>query len=133
LQGGETVFFQSERPRGATPGRDYVQVLGQVRSPGDYPYTPGADFYEYLIRAGGPTDRADLHNVTLVRNIGDRQREAVNFALDESDQIPAIQGGDTLLLHADNPSPLEKKSRVIGGFASILSTIATVVLLFVTV
>lgn len=134
-QGGESVFFQSERgDKASAPqtGRNYVQLLGQIKQPGEYPFINGADFYDYLIRAGGPTDRADLENLVLVRS-NQSTRETIEFKLDESHLLPPLKAGDTVLVNADNPSSLEKKSRLVGGFAGIFSTIATIVLLFMTV
>lgn len=134
-QGGESIFFQSERgDRASAPqsGRNYVQLLGQVKQPGEYPFLSGADFYEYLIRAGGPTERADLENLVLVRS-GPTARETIAFELEDSHLLPPLKAGDTVIVHADNPSSLEKKSRVIGGFAGIISTLATIILLFATV
>lgn len=133
-QGGEKIFFQSEGGSSAgksAVSRRYINILGQVRSPGEYPYEHG-DFHRYLIAAGGPTDRADLDNISLVRLHG----EAVGtktFTIHEPTELPTLEPGDTVIVQADNPSPLEKRSRVIGGFMSILTSIATVVLLFVVV
>jgi protein involved in polysaccharide export with SLBB domain len=133
-QGGEKIFFQSEGAPahgGGTVARRYINLLGEVRSPGEYPYEY-ADFYRYLIAAGGPTDRADLDNIALVRERADAVG-ATTFTLHEPTLLPSLEPGDTVIVRADNPSPLEKKSRVIGGFMSILTSIATVVLLFVVV
>ncbi|MFM1847454.1 MAG: hypothetical protein RL417_928 [Pseudomonadota bacterium] len=133
-QGGEKIFFQSEG--GPTNGkgkvaRRYINILGQVRSPGEYPYEHG-DFHRYLIQAGGPTDRADLDNISLIRMNGDSVGTRT-FTVHEPTELPTLESGDTVIVQADNPSPLEKRSRVIGGFMSILTSIATVVLLFVVV
>ncbi len=133
-QGGEKVFFQSEGGPSDGKGkvtRRYINILGQVRSPGEYPYEHG-DFHRYLIAAGGPTDRADLDNVSLVRLQGDAVGTKT-FTIHEPTELPTLEPGDTVIVQADNPSPLEKRSRVIGGYMSILTSIATVVLLFVVV
>jgi protein involved in polysaccharide export with SLBB domain len=130
--GGESVFFQSERGDALTVGgaeRNYVQVLGEVKNPADYPYIDNADFLHYLVKSGGPTERADLEHVNLIRTTG-AGRELITFGLENAGEIPSIQPGDTLLVRADVPSPAEKKSRVIGGFAAIVQAVATIVLLF---
>ena len=133
-QGGEKIFFQSEGGPLESKGkvaRRYINLLGQVRSPGEYPYEHG-DFHRYLIAAGGPTDRADLDNISLIRMHGDSVGTR-NFTAHEPTELPTLEPGDTVIVQADNPSPLEKRSRVIGGFMSILTSIATVVLLFIVV
>lgn len=127
-QGGEVVFFQNERGSLAGGGRDYVQLLGQFKNPGEYPFTEGADFYDYMIQAGGPSEKADLYNLELVRSNGP-QREIFQFASANYNEIPAVMPGDTIIMNADNPSRFEKDSRVIGGFTSIVTAIGTMVLL----
>lgn len=132
-QGGEKIVFQSEGG-GSGAGkvsRSYINLLGQVARPGEYPYEHG-DFVRYLIAAGGPTDRADLDNISLVRASGDAVG-TMSFTFHEPRELPELQPGDTVIVQADNPSPIEKRSRVIGGYMSILTSIATVVLLFVVV
>lgn len=131
-QGGERIFFQTEAGavgKHGTVTRRYVNILGEVRSPGEYPFEYG-DFYRYLIAAGGPTDRADLDNIALVRESATAVG-ATSFTLHEPTVLPTLEPGDTVIVKADNPSPLEKQSRLIGGFMSILTSIATVALLFV--
>lgn len=127
-QGGETVFFQNDSGAGAS--LPVVRVLGQVRQPGEYPVVPGGDFYEYLTRAGGPTDRADLANVTLVQE-ANGQREAITFASADAAKLPPIKGGDVLLVNAENASSMEKKTRIMGGIGGFFSAIANTVLMFV--
>jgi protein involved in polysaccharide export with SLBB domain len=112
--------------------RNYIQFLGEVRQPGEYPFKNDSDFFDYLIKAGGPTERADMNNIALLRNNGD-QREMLNFDITKADKIPALNPGDTLIVHSDSPSALEKDTRVVGGFAGIISALATVVVLILAV
>lgn len=133
-QGGETIFFQSERGNTTGSGgqRNFVQLLGQVRSPGEYNYQDGAGIYDYLIEAGGPTDRADLNNLTLVRT-GASGQQTTRFQLDDQTTVPALQSGDTVIINADNPSSLEKDTRIVGGFASVLSALGAIALIAVAI
>ena len=133
-QGGETIFFQSERGAGALVGeatRDYVTVLGQVRNPGEYPYVANADVFHYFLKAGGPTDRGDVNELSLIK-MTPSGRQVTTFRLEQSDSIPSINAGDTLIVGSDVPGPVEKKTRVIGGVASIITGVATIILLFAT-
>lgn len=130
-QGGELIFLQSEAPVGALAGKagGYVQFVGEVRHPGEYQYEREADFFDYLVRAGGPTDRANMDKVQVVRVNGGR-RETLEFRVDDLSSHPAIRPGDSILVRAENPSNFEKHTRVVGGIASIFSTFATLVLIF---
>jgi protein involved in polysaccharide export with SLBB domain len=131
-QGGETVFLQSEMGGNGisrSNGRTYVQMLGQVRQPGEYAHT-GDDFYSYLELAGGPTDRADLNSVTLLRSTGEG-RKPIQFQGLAGGKLPEIRAGDTIIVSADNPSNFEKGTRVVGGVTGIISALATVALLLV--
>lgn len=46
----------------------YVYVYGEVSGPGRFAYLPGSNLSDYLNFAGGPTRRANLGGVEVVRN-----------------------------------------------------------------
>ena len=46
---------------------DRIYILGQVSRPGEYQLRPGAGIMELLASAGGPTNRADLAKVVVMR------------------------------------------------------------------
>lgn len=133
-QGGETVFISSEAgPRTSfqnQQGRNYVKVLGQVRTPGEYPFESSAGLFDYLIEAGGPTDRADLRRVALVRGVDGESRQ-VTIDLQNGADSPQLVPGDAIIVHANNPSELEEQSRIMGSFAGVLAALATVGLVIV--
>lgn len=124
-QGGETVFFQNEGPDVFSSDRQYVHVLGEISSPGAYPYRETGDLLAYLTEAGGPTDRANLNRITiLARNPqGIMQSE---YSLDEMGQIPAIQPGDTVIVQSSNPSDLERGSGIAASISAVLSSIGLI-------
>ncbi len=129
-QGGDVLFFQTEGGALVDSGQrggGLVHVLGQVKNPGDYSVEQNADFFTYLIKAGGPNDRADTGNITLIRTQEDRT-SALSFDMQNVARIPQILPGDTVIFNADNASPLEKKSRLGANFANILSTIGIIVI-----
>ena len=133
--GGDRLFFQSERGDLTTSTgieTNYVQILGQVKSPGEYSYRGGADFFHYLVRAGGPTDRADMGNIMILRADAGQNRSLSFSAEDRGERLPTIRGGDVVIVQADNPSRTQKNVRFIGDIASVLSALATVALLFTT-
>lgn len=124
--GGERLFFQTSATAetiGSVASPHTVQVLGQVRNPAEYTATPDSTFFSYLLQAGGPTDRADLGHVTLIRADGNTTR-ARTFNSHDFDDIPTIEPGDTILVNADVASPLEKSSRVAASIAGILTSLS---------
>lgn len=127
-QGGEVLFFQSDGLAG-TPvsavGDENLQLLGQVTTPGEYRVRPGTDFLYYLVKAGGPNERADLENIEIIRvNAQKGTRESIVFALDDVNAIPKLQGGDIVMIHP------HREERGIINFASIITAITSVALLF---
>jgi len=122
-QGGETGFFQAEGSEQFSMDRDYIQVLGQVSSPGAYPYRKASAFVSYLTLAGGPTSRADLDRITLLRRdeggITERELALSDITGDDLD----IRAGDTLIIQADNRTGVERSSTIAAGFAAVVSAI----------
>ncbi len=132
-QGGDVVFVQRDRGE-AVPVEDslkYVKVLGQVATPGEAPFQEGADFYHYLVKAGGPTERAALYKVEIVRMEGGT-RVSKFFSAEDEEILPSVQGGDVIIVHADNTTGFEKRTRAIAEIAGIITSFATVVILAVT-
>jgi len=52
-------------------------VLGEVRQPGEFPYTNGMTVLSAIARAGGYDYRASQGRVVLVRMVGDAQKEYI--------------------------------------------------------
>lgn len=65
-------------------------ILGEVKSPGEYPYRPGMSVLTAIAMAGGYTFRADQKNMTITRQIGGRN--VVGRARDTT----TVQPGDTI-------------------------------------
>lgn len=65
-------------------------ILGEVKSPGEYPYRPGMSVLTAVAMAGGYTFRADQKNMTIARQI--EGRSVVGRAGDTT----TIEPGDTI-------------------------------------
>jgi protein involved in polysaccharide export with SLBB domain len=63
LDTGDVVFVPSRAP----DEQRKVFVLGEVKSPGVYPFTPNVRLSQVLAMAGGPTATAVLESVRVVR------------------------------------------------------------------
>lgn len=89
------------------PAGYQFSVVGKVRAPGTF--TPGryVNVLEAVSIAGGPTEFAQLGNVTIIRNVG-RQMQSIPVRLNRvlgggnspvtPGDIPAIVGGDTIVV-----------------------------------
>jgi len=122
--GGDVVFFQSEAEGMMARGYDgrdgYLQILGQVRDPGEYQVVSDLSFYDYLARAGGPTDRANLKRIEVVRRNGAGQKSVV-FDLNRAQELPVLESGDLVMIHSQDPNVL------IPNVTGIIGSIATVI------
>ena len=56
------------------PMPDTIYMLGEIRSPGAYQYNVGNKVKEYVALAGGPTNKAKLRHVKIIKEIGGRLR-----------------------------------------------------------
>lgn len=129
-QGGDIVFFQSDRDAANTTDEDaYLQFLGEVRSPGEYRYVKDADIYYYLSKAGGPTDKADLDQIEVIRARNRPPRSSAMYELSDQKSYPEFRPGDIVILHADKQSTTERVVTTAAGIASILNTMLLIILL----
>jgi len=62
---GDTI--RVPRKSVAAPEGNVVYVLGEVKTPGSYEVSFARDVVAAVSAAGGPTERADLRKVTIVR------------------------------------------------------------------
>ena len=75
-------------PSAPTPEPEIaVHVTGAVKSPGVYYLSIGARVHEAIEKAGGKTDRADIHSLNLAANIRDGQQ----IDVPEIRQIPDVK------------------------------------------
>ena len=65
-------------------------ILGEVRSPGQFPYVEGMTVLTAVAMAGGFTYRADEDSYRLTRKVGDKAVEA------KADRNTVVQPGDVI-------------------------------------
>ena len=65
-------------------------ILGEVKSPGEYPYRPGMSVVTAVSMAGGYTFRADQKDMTITRNISGRAMTG------RARENTPVQPGDTI-------------------------------------
>ena len=84
---------------------DHVYILGQVSKPGEYAIRPGAGILEALASAGGPTDRADLAQATIIRQDASGKADPIDvnllqaFAKNDNPGVK-LQAGDIIFVPA---------------------------------
>jgi polysaccharide biosynthesis/export protein len=75
-----------------------VRVVGEVKKPGDVDVTPNSTISGAVATAGGPTDKARLRKVTLVRlaDNGEIQKQTLN--LENLVDTLQVQDGDVVMV-----------------------------------
>lgn len=130
-QGGDSIFAQTEVAQAssafASP-KSYIQLLGQVNEPGQYRFQNNADFFYYLVKAGGPTAQADLGRLTIVRTVG-LERQTFDFDIQDPSLMPQIENGDILIVNSGIATRQERELERSTNLASIFSSIGTVLVL----
>lgn len=137
-QGGDTVFAQTRASTQQNDGRaqlgnieqveQFIQLAGQVKHPGRFAYKSGQDFFYYLVQAGGPTEKADLNRLMIVREeMG--QKQTIKANLEDLSTLPDIQPGDLLLLNGDVRDSSEKNLTIFTSLSQVVTSIASVVVL----
>ena len=105
------------------PGSYDVKVLGEVQDPGTYQIFSGANLFDALYLAGGPTDDAALNRTRLVSPFQNGARD-VQINIDkflQSEQvknIPEVKPGDIIYV------PTRRK--FFRNFLTVLRDIATI-------
>lgn len=77
----------------------FVNILGQVKSPGTFPLLPGITLVQAISQAGGPSPIADSDNVRLTRTTsGERRTLRISLRSITEGRSPDIplQSGDVI-------------------------------------
>lgn len=135
LRPGDTVIIPGAEE--AYTGVAGVNVTGAVIRPGNYPLSGRADLVSVVLLAGGPTDRANLSDVHLIRPSGDgKSLKAETIKIDLNDFLkkgkleanPKLRAGDTVTIQ--NKSFTGRDLSLILSFVTALGTL---VLLYYTI
>lgn len=97
-RGGEQLFFQvTGDPNVVKPLSQTVQIIGEVRQPGEYAIQPGSDLHTYLTRAGGPTSSANLEDVVVIQKVNN---DSNSYNISKSMAVAEVAPGDVILVKA---------------------------------
>jgi hypothetical protein len=121
---GETL--SSATPLQQQPVPQPIQIIGGVKNPGNIAYREGADLSFYLSQAGAPDTNEESAKIQIIRGAPGK-KEAQEFRLGQGN-IPAIQSGDIVIVHAPKKTFIEKSFAVAASAAAILGTAALLIL-----
>jgi polysaccharide biosynthesis/export protein len=84
------------------PDKINIQVAGQVQRPGAVTLAPNSDVTTAIAAAGGPTDKANISAVTLIRMAADGKVERQNYAFGQASA--PVRNGDVILVDKSGTS-----------------------------
>src|SRR5262249_2057042 len=133
LRPGDTVIVPGSEE--LYTGSSGVNVTGAVIKPGNYRLTGRADLVGAILMAGGPTDRANLSSVHLIRP-GDNDKKAETYNIDLNDFLkhgklesnPKLRPGDTVTVQNKSFT-----GRDVSLILSFVTALGTLVLLYYTI
>jgi protein involved in polysaccharide export with SLBB domain len=103
-------------------GSNRIQVWGEVKSPGIYYVTSSTNIVEAISFAGGPTSRADLSHVKLVRAIKEKEVSLFNVSnyLSGKDKNPPIlESGDLVYVNQSFSSKVWDFTKFLGVVGAV--------------
>jgi polysaccharide export outer membrane protein len=133
LEEGDTVIIGSSEEATYT-GTFGINIFGEVNSPGMYRLQAKQDLSSALLLAGGPTDRAKLTDVRVVRAKPEGGFQTYELNLEDylkkgkSDQNIMLQAGDTVTIPKQNSLAYAFKNNP-GLVFTILASLTTIVVL----
>ena len=104
---------------------DYVYVFGQVPIVGYVKYDAGKNYKYYLNKAGGLAENAKSDDDVVVIKEKDR-----NWITENKDKLD-IEPGDFIYVPKDVPKSFKYYLEQWGSIASIVGTVATLVLIII--
>ncbi len=132
LKPGDTVLVPAKAE--VYTGTSGINVFGAVVRPGAYPLQSRQDLMSALMVAGGPTERAKLGEVRIVRPNADGTATTMEIDLDrflkkgDMANNPRLLSGDTV--HIGNKALTAQNVSLVLGF---ITALGTAVLLYYTI
>lgn len=121
--GGEKVLFLRASTALAQDESSTIQLIGDVRTPGPLAFKNNADFYHYLVKAGGTTPTSDLDRIEVVRHTAQGPFSTKGSAIEIAKHL-TLEPGDTIILGSTLPGKSERRLQIITALASIISAIS---------
>jgi polysaccharide export outer membrane protein len=132
LKPGDTIIVPGAEE--TYTGVSGVNVTGAVIKPGNYRLTGRQDLMGAILMAGGPSDRANMENVRLIRPDNDGRAETIKLNVNKflenghMDSNPKLRPGDTVEVGKKRFT-----GRDVGLLLGFVTAIGTLVLLYYTI
>ncbi len=129
-QGGEILFIHRKGDLSEdliNTAHPVVQMLGEVKIPGEVPYKSGEDFLYYVTKAGGPSSVANYSEVEVIRMINGK-RVSATYNWEQSRQLTKLFPKDIVVIHATQQTPIERFILSAAGIAAVISAIAVMII-----
>ena len=130
LQGGEVLFVQRKNDLSTamlSASHPVIEMLGEVKAPGEIPFRGDEDFLYYLTKSGGPSAVADLSKIEVIRLINGK-RVSATYNWEQSHQITRLFPRDIVVIHATQQTPLERALQSGAAIGAILSAIGILII-----
>jgi protein involved in polysaccharide export with SLBB domain len=101
---------------------ELVYVFGQVKNPGFLKYIPGKKHNYYLEKAGGVGERAE-DEIKIIKG--------TSYSWQTADQNSVIEPGDLIYVPKNVPKPFEYYLRSVASVSSVITAIATIILIVI--
>lgn len=95
-----------------------VKVMGAVAKPGRYEWSDEMSLFDLIAHAGGPTARADVAHLKVMKTGADGRATTVTFDLDRFlkyggriKDVPVLRAGDVVIVPELPDDPTDNKSR----------------------
>jgi polysaccharide biosynthesis/export protein len=125
LQDGDSIFVPKLNPQDVldrrllaksslAPKTIRVRVVGEVKKPGEVDVTPNSTISSAVAIAGGPTDKARMEEVSLVRLGDDGRIQEQRMDLSKLIDSQQVQDGDVVMVpKSSNSSFLDVVGQVV--------------------
>jgi protein involved in polysaccharide export with SLBB domain len=125
--GGDSIYISTQNGGQAGSGIPIISVMSGVKNPGKILFEPGENLFYYLQKSGGMSDTL-AYNESYIMRKTESGLVKIQFNLVDTETIPVIYAGDVIMLNAQKRTPTDKLLDRIGQVASILSSIALLIL-----
>ena len=95
-----------------------VKIVGAIREPGRYTWSPDINFMDLFAHAGGPNEKSDIAHIKIVYPTANGESEIKTFNLQDfirdgskDSELPEIYGGVTVVVPELPRSPVDNKSQ----------------------
>ena len=107
--------------------RMYINVIGHVKSPGNYLVYDGVDLMTAISVAGGYLPGANLKNITIYSNDSTKKINLKKYLSNSSSNIPSLlKPNDAIYIEEKISSKIFNSSNLPGLFLSLLNIALTI-------